>query len=45
MSKLDFDRSLAIVIGINQYTNGMELLRTTVADAEAIAQSLQADHG
>ncbi|MEM9088155.1 MAG: caspase family protein [Cyanobacteria bacterium P01_F01_bin.53] len=45
MSELDFDRSLAVVIGINQYENGIAPLRTAVADAEATAESLQSNHG
>ena len=44
MSVLDFDSSVAVVIGIDQYEHGIAPLRTAVADAEAIAQHLQADH-
>ena len=44
MSKLDFDRSLAVVIGINLYGNGISPLKTAVADACAIAQQLKQDH-
>ena len=44
MSKLDFDRSLAVVIGINLYGNGLSPLKTAVADASAIAQQLKQDH-
>jgi len=45
MGSLDFERSLAVVIGINQYENGISPLRTAVADAQAIAQSLAQSHG
>ncbi|MEL7314278.1 MAG: caspase family protein, partial [Cyanobacteria bacterium J06559_3] len=44
MTALDFDTSLAVVIGINQYGNGIAPLRTAVADARAIAQTLQQEH-
>ncbi|MEL6159428.1 MAG: caspase family protein [Cyanobacteria bacterium J06627_32] len=45
MSNLDFAQSLAIVIGIDQYDHGISPLRTAVADARAIAQTLEQDHG
>ncbi|MEL7357908.1 MAG: caspase family protein [Cyanobacteria bacterium J06560_6] len=45
MGELDFTRSLAVVIGINQYQNGIAPLRTAVGDAEEIAQTLQNKHG
>ncbi|MEL6470129.1 MAG: caspase family protein [Cyanobacteria bacterium J06623_4] len=45
MSDLEFAQSLAIVIGINRYSRGIAPLRTAVADAQAIAQTLQKDHG
>ncbi|MEL6853735.1 MAG: caspase family protein [Cyanobacteria bacterium J06607_13] len=45
MSDLEFSQSLAIVIGINRYGRGIAPLRTAVADAQAIAQTLQKDHG
>ena len=44
MSVLDFDNSLAIVVGIDQYSDGISPLRTAVADARAISQSLGKDH-
>lgn len=44
MGALDFDRSVAIVIGINQYGHGIAPLRTAVADARAIAHRLKEKH-
>ncbi|MCB0108754.1 MAG: caspase family protein, partial [Caldilineaceae bacterium] len=41
----EFQRSLAIVIGINAYTNGIPQLRTARADAERLAQILADQHG
>ena len=40
-----FDHSLAIVIGINQYDNGITRLHTAANDASALAQLLKSDHG
>ena len=37
----DFDRSLAVVIGINDYQNGIDPLQTAVPDAVAIAELLR----
>ena len=37
----EFDRNLAVVIGINDYQNGIDKLRTAVPDAVAIAEILQ----
>jgi uncharacterized caspase-like protein len=37
----EFERSLAIVIGINDYQNGIARLKTAVPDAGAIATILQ----
>ena len=37
----EFARSLAIVIGINKYKNGISQFKTAVADAVAIARILQ----
>ncbi|MEL7331976.1 MAG: caspase family protein [Cyanobacteria bacterium J06560_2] len=45
MSDLDFEQSLAVVIGIDQYEQGISSLRTAVTDASAIAQTLQDTHG
>lgn len=44
MGALDFEKSLAIVIGINQYGNGITPLRTAVADAQAVAELLEQQH-
>ena len=44
MDVLNFDHSIAVVIGIDQYGNGIAPLRTAVADARAIAQQLDCDH-
>lgn len=40
-----FDRSLAVIIGIDTYTNGVPKLSTPVADAESVAKVLGAEHG
>ncbi len=40
-----FDRSLAIVIGIDTYGLGISPLASAVADAKAIAEALCHDHG
>ena len=40
----EFTRSLAVVIGINDYGNGIDPLKTAVNDAEAIAQLLEDQH-
>ena len=37
----EFNRSLAVVIGINDYQNGIDKLQTAVPDAMAIAKILQ----
>ena len=44
MSMLDFDNSIAVVIGIDGYDHGISPLRTAVADASAIAQTLEQEH-
>ncbi|ELS00528.1 Caspase domain-containing protein [Xenococcus sp. PCC 7305] len=36
----EFERSLAVVIGINKYQNGIARLQTAVPDAIAIAEIL-----
>ena len=36
-----FDRDLAVVIGINDYQNGIDPLQTAVPDAIAIAEILR----
>ncbi len=40
-----FRRSLAVVIGIDTYGEGIPPLRSAVADAEVIAYELERDHG
>lgn len=45
MSTLDFEKSLAIVIGVDQYSNGITPLRTAAADARSVARLLEQDHG
>ena len=40
----DFKRSLAVVVGINDYCNGIPQLRTAVGDAKALAHILEKDH-
>jgi len=42
---LEFQRSLAVVIGINDYEQGIPPLRTARADAERLAQILADHHG
>jgi len=39
----DFKRSLAVVLGINEYCNGIPRLRTAVADTNALADLLEDD--
>ena len=41
MSKHQFNRNFAVVIGINDYTNGIRELETAVPDAYKLAQILQ----
>ena len=40
-----FDRSLAVIIGIDTYGEEISPLRSAVADAKAIAAALARDHG
>jgi Caspase domain len=40
-----FRRSLAVVIGIDTYGEGISPLRSAAADAKAIAEALRRDHG
>jgi len=42
---IQFSQSLAVVIGINQYSRGIPELLTAVNDAKAIAQLLQDEQG
>jgi hypothetical protein len=39
------DRKYALVIGINEYRNGIPRLKTAVPDAEAVAGVLEDEHG
>jgi len=41
----EFKRSIAIVVGIDHYQNGIPPLKTAVADAHDISQVLRIDHG
>ncbi|CBN55837.1 MULTISPECIES: eIF2A-related protein [Kamptonema] len=41
---MEFKRSLAIVIGINDYQNGISPLRTATNDAKELARILKEDH-
>ena len=42
---MKFKRNLAVVIGINQYTNGINPLQTAVPDAQKLADILTEVHG
>ncbi|HEY9832924.1 MAG TPA: tetratricopeptide repeat protein [Stenomitos sp.] len=44
MSRHEFVNSFAIIIGINNYTNGVPQLKTAVPDAEKLARMLEADN-
>ena len=41
----EFARSLAVVVGINSYSNSISPLQTAVNDAATFAQLLRSDHG
>ena len=41
----NFDRNLAVVIGINQYQHGISPLHTAVNDAKRLVQILRNQHG
>ena len=43
-SKYDFHSNLAVIIGINNYSNGIPELETPVADAEELAKILQKNY-
>lgn len=45
MSSIKFQRNLAVVIGIDDYQNGVPILKTPVSDAKKLASILQAQHG
>jgi len=40
-----FRKSLAFLVAINRYSNGVPELQTPVVDAEALAEVLGRDHG
>jgi len=40
-----FRRSLAFLVAVDRYTSGVPPLRTPIADARALAEHLQEDHG
>ena len=40
----EFNRSLAVVIGINNYSNGIHPLETAKSDAEELARILEQDY-
>jgi len=44
MTVLDFDSSIAVVIGIDRYGDGIEPLSTPVSDAIALAKMLKEEH-
>ncbi|MFB2834334.1 caspase family protein [Floridanema evergladense] len=41
LNRTNFDRNIAVVIGINNYQNGIHPLKTAVNDARAIADLLE----
>src|SRR5437879_4410252 len=44
-SVLPFKRSCAVVVGINDYDNGLPKLRTALPDAQRLAALLSSQHG
>jgi Caspase domain len=44
-SRTNFDRNLAVVIGIDNYRNGVPSLRTAANDARELARILRDEHG
>lgn len=40
-----FEKSWAVVIGINHYSDGIPTLTNAVSDAQAVARTLREDHG
>jgi len=44
LDRTNFDRNIAVVIGINDYKNGINPLRTAVNDARAIADLLEKEY-
>jgi hypothetical protein len=45
MGLVGFQRSLAVVIGINNYQDGVPSLKTPVNDARGLAKLLKEQHG
>ena len=45
ISKFDFGRYTALVIGNDDYRNGLQSLKTAGSDARAVAQTLRNDYG
>ena len=45
VTKLNFGHYSALVIGNNNYRNGLQSLKTAAGDARAVAQALQAEYG
>ena len=41
MSILEFNRSIAVIVGINEYRNGIPRLKTAVNDAQTLADMLR----
>ncbi|NEN90224.1 MAG: caspase family protein, partial [Okeania sp. SIO3H1] len=41
LDRTNFERNIAVVIGINNYQNGINTLKTAVNDAKAIANLLE----
>jgi hypothetical protein len=44
LDRTNFDRNIAVVIGIDNYQNGVQLLETAVNDARAIADLLEQEY-
>jgi WD40 repeat protein/energy-coupling factor transporter ATP-binding protein EcfA2 len=44
LNRTNFDRNIAVVIGINDYKNGIHPLKTAVNDARAIADLLEKEY-
>jgi WD40 repeat protein/cytoskeletal protein RodZ len=45
MSASQFTQNLAIIVGINQYSNGISTLQTATNDAHQLAHLLRVEHG
>jgi uncharacterized caspase-like protein len=44
LSQTNFQRNIAVVIGINNYQNGIHQLKTAVNDAKAVADLLEKEY-